>query len=115
MDIIAIEDAIHTLEEADTTADNVAELASLYIVYENNKKTIQKMVEAEYDDILPAYRKYCATKRRYQLGEITEGAVINDLKLLCSEIREFIHALYCHTDMNRERKLLEDLISNLTI
>ena len=113
MDIVAIEDAIETLEKDDTTVENVLNLASLYIVHDNIKHPRKTVVEHEYDDILPAYRKYCETKRQYQLDEVTEGAVIKDLKLVCIEISEFLHTLYSHTDMNRERKILSEMVENL--
>ena len=113
MDIIAIKEAIEELENGDTSPDNVSELASLYIVYENLKTALKTMVEREYDDILPAYKQYCTTKRRYQLGEITEGAVIKDLKLVCTEIREFVSTIYKNTDMNRERNILTETLETL--
>lgn len=113
MDIVAIEDAIETLENSDPTVNNVAELANLYIVHEHIKRPVKTVIEREYDDILPAYKQYCNTKRRYQLNEVTEGAVIKDLKLLCTEIEEFLHILYVGTDMNRERNLIMDLLKTL--
>ena len=114
MDIIAIQDNIEALENSDTTFDNVKELALLYIVRDKLKTHEIDVVQTELADILPAYNKYCNTKRKYQLDEVTEGAVIKDLKLVCKEIQEFIHTLYTHTDMRWERKLLIDMISTIS-
>lgn len=113
MDIIAITEAIETLQNSDTTVENVNELASLYIVKEHLQTRLETEIDREYDDILPAYKKYVEIKRRYQLKEVTEGAVIKALNVLCQEIQEFLHIIYIHTDMNRERKILLTLFEQI--
>ena len=70
-------------------------------------------VKVELDDILPQYKLYVAAKRRYQLGETTDEYVINALKGVCKEIREFIQALYSSTDMVKERRLLKEMVTSI--
>jgi len=116
MDIQTIEEQIDLLENSDTTYDNVQELASLYIVYENLKHPVKTMVDGvndELQDILPYYLKYREVKRRYQLNQTSEGEVIRSIKNVCVEITEFINALYSGTDMNKERLCIKDMISQL--
>ncbi len=116
MDIMAIEEAIQTLENEDTTFDNVSELASLYICRQYMNKPLNLMVsgtQKELEDILPYYMKYKDIKKRYQLNQTSEGEVIQGIKNVCREIQEFISTLYSGTDMNKERlcivKTLEQL------
>ena len=113
MDIKAIEDNIKELENSVTTVDNVQELACLYIVKDNLLKTNTNPVEQELSDILPAYKKFCETKRKYQLREITEDAVLHDMKMLCQELKEFILSLYSNSDFYKERSILVTMIEDL--
>lgn len=116
MDLLAIEEAIETLENDVTTVDNVSELASLYICRENMKaglKTTIDGVKQEYDDILPYYIKYRDTKRRYQINEAIDSEVIQGIKDVCRELREFVDMLYQHTDMNKERLCIKEMIKTL--
>ena len=106
MDIQAIQDNIKELENGITNVDNVQELASLYIVRDNLLKQDTNIVEQELKDILPAYRKYCNTKTKYQLHEVTEDAVIHDMNLLCQELKDFIITLHSSTDFYKERRIL---------
>ena len=116
MDIQVIREAIEELENEDVTYDNVDELASLYIVYNNLQRSGYSMitsVESEARDILPYYIKYQDIKRRYQTNQTTEGEVIQGIKKVCKELSEFIDALYSGTDMNKERLCIKDMIKQL--
>ena len=116
MDLVAIAEAIEALENDVTTVDNVSELASLYICRENMKAGLKTMVDGvkqEYDDILPYYIKYRDTKRRYQINEAIDSEVIQGIKDVCRELREFIDMLYQHTDMNKERLCIKEMIKTL--
>jgi len=116
MDIVAINEAIETLENSDTTFDNVSELASLYICKENLNRGLNLMVDGvkqEYDDILPYYMKYRDTKRRYQQNQAIDSEVIQGIKDVCRELKEFIAVLYQNTDMNKERLCIKDMIRTL--
>ena len=116
MNIQMIRDAIEELENEDVTYDNIDELASLYIVYNNLQRSGYSMitsVESEARDILPYYIKYQDIKRRYQTNQTTEGEVIQGIKKVCKELSEFIDALYSGTDMNKERLCIKDMIQQL--
>lgn len=116
MDIQIIRDAIEELENEDVTYDNIDELASLYIVYNNLQRSGYSMitsVESEAQDILPYYIKYQDIKRRYQTNQTTEGEVIQGIKKVCKELSEFIDVLYSGTDMNKERLCIKDMIKQL--
>lgn len=114
MDIIAIQEAIESLESAETTPENVAELASLYIVSNSLKGTEDEdKVQSELEDILPYYVKYRNIKRRYQLHQALDSEVIQGIKDVCRELQEFIITLYQHTDMHRERMCIKKMLSSL--
>lgn len=116
MNIEEISNTIEELENGDTTFVNCQKLASLYIVRENFKIDYQRMVtpvEEELNDILPQYQTYCEVKRRYQLNEVTEPAVIDSLNRVCKEIREFLHTLYSGTDMEQERYIIVETLQQI--
>lgn len=116
MDIADIEYAIETLENEDSTIENVDELANLYIVYDHMKAGLNRTsdgIEDELRDILPSYRIYCGSKRKYQLGQANEIEVIQNLNLLCQEISEFVNSLYSGTDMNKERLYIRKEITKI--
>jgi len=106
MDIRDINRTILELENDSTTFENCEKLAHLYIVRDN-------FTQSELDDILPQYIKYTDIKRRYQLGEVSEKLVEKQVKLVCKEISEFIHALYSGTDMPIEREYMKEMINGL--
>lgn len=119
MDITAIAEAINELENSSTTAQNVRELASLYIVkqyYKNASETIvdaSESVSAELDDILPRFKYYIQLKRKYQLHETTKDLLIISMCDVCKELKDFIFALYQNTETAEERKLIKGLIDSL--
>lgn len=116
MDLSSIEAAITELENSDTTVENVAELASLYICKDNLERSLNLMVdsvEEELNDVLPYYMKYRDTKRRYQLNEAIDSEVIQGIKDVCRELKEFINMMYYGTDMNKERICIRDMIHEL--
>lgn len=120
LDMQEVLNTIEELENAPTTFDSCAKLASLYIIRDRYKAPIQPVVDAksnevrqELSDILPAYKKYCTIKRRYQLHELTEKAVIVEINEVCREITEFIHILYSSTDMPEERYAIVEMLRGL--
>ncbi len=113
MDIKAIEDNIKELENSITNVDNVQELACLYIVRDNLLKQDTNIVEQELNDILPAYKKFCITKTKYQMQEVTEDAVVHDMKIVCQELKEFILSLYSNSDFYKERQPLIKMLDSL--
>ena len=116
MDLVAITDAINSLESSAATPQNVAELSSLYICRDNLESGLNRQINAsekELQDILPFYQKYRGIKRRYQLNQTTAGEVIRGMRDVCVEITEFIAALYSGTDMNKERICIRDMLKLL--
>lgn len=113
MDIEIIQDNINELENADTTFDNVRELALLYVVRDNLKTSTQTVVTNEIDDILPAYQKYIDAKRKFQLQQTDETGMLKYIQLVCQETKEFILALYKGTDMRKERHYIVETLSYL--
>lgn len=117
MDIKAIKDNIEILEDADTTPDNVRELAYLYIVKDHITAGLNRVDTAlndEVNDIFPYYKKYIDIKTRYQRNQTTESEVIQGMKDVCRELKEFIKQLYCNTDMNKERILIKKMLTEIT-
>lgn len=114
-------DEIEKLEKGSTTYDSCAKLASLLYVrdYYKNKKHMNlsekldikgEEVIKEYSDILPQYKAYCETKRKYQMKETTERAVLDCMTNVCTEIKEFIATLYNNTEMPEERNKISGII-----
>lgn len=112
LDLSTIEQTIEELEDADTTFFNCSNLASLYIVRDHLKQT---RLDKELFDIIPAYKRYCKVKKNYQLKEISEDVVNREMQNVCTELNEFIHALYCNTESDLERQLIKETIHQLYI
>ena len=117
MDIQIIENTIDELEHSDISMNNAIELASLYIIRNNNLTGINKEetggIQGEIEDILPAYTEYRQVKTQYQLNNLPDFVVVKTLKLLCQEIEDVINLLYSSTDMNKERRCIKQMISTL--
>ena len=108
------------LENSATTLENCRKLAILYVVRQNAQNAIlsdsdasESAVVEEYTEILPSYRSYVATKRKFQLFETTPEAVLASLSLLCEEIREFLTALYASTTSESEREVMQRCVASL--
>lgn len=108
-----INNTIEELENADTNFSNCEKLASLYIVKRFYKEQENDVVEEEFHDILPQYKKYCDIKRQYQLGETSQERVLSTLESVCTEIQEFFQTLYSSTDIPEERLIIRKLIEKL--
>ena len=113
LNIDEVNNTIIELENGDTTFDACIKLAALYTVKQHYKHSETDSVVSELSDILPQYRKYVNIKKRYQLGELAEIAVENQIKRVCKEISEFIHTLYSGTDMPIEREYIKDMLNGL--
>ena len=114
MDVVAINEAIQTLEDEDTTFENITELASLYIVRDHLQSPQYSVSShSELEDVFPYYSKYVDSKRRYQLKQTTEGEVIQGMKKVCKELQDFIEELYSHTDMHKERLCIRGMLEKL--
>ena len=108
-----INNTIVQLENGDTTFDTCIKLSSLYIVRDRlSDRSVDNVVE-ELSDILPAYTQYKRVKWEYQLGNVSETAIINQIAHVCSEIKEFITTLYSGTDIQLERDSIISMLSEL--
>lgn len=124
MDINLIEDTIAELEQDATSFENCEKLASLYICRDNYLKRFSTVsdvsesvshdyVATELQDILPAYKKYVETKRRYQQFEVVDKMLTYAMQNLCDEIVDFIAELYHNTETQAERALIVEMITNM--
>lgn len=119
MTLEVIEEMIQDIEKSGNSLSNARSLASLYIlkiIKENRFKTLLRAsdsVERELNDILPTYNYYVDTKRRYQRKEIDNTLVLEALKDVCQEIKEFLLMLYSCTDMQEERTELTNMLKEL--
>lgn len=120
MTLEVINDMIQDIEQSDNSLSNARSLASLYIlksIKENDENLILKrsssIVAKELDDILPSYNYYIDTKRRFQLKQLNEELVIEALKDVCREIKEFVQIIYSCTDMPTERDTIKEMLSDL--
>lgn len=120
MTLEVINDMIQDIEQSDNSLSNARSLASLYIlksIKENDENLILKrsssIVTKELDDILPSYNYYIDTKRRFQLKQLNEELVIEALKDVCREIKEFVQIIYSCTDMQTERDTIKEMLSDL--
>ena len=124
MDINLIEDTIEELEQDATSFENCEKLASLYICRDNYLKRFSAVsdvsesvshdyVATELQDILPAYKKYVETKRRYQQFEVVDKMLTYAMQNLCDEIVDFIAELYHNTETQAERALIVEMITNM--
>ena len=119
MTLEVIEEMIQDIEKSGNSLSNARSLASLYILKlmkENRFKTLLRAsdsVERELNDILPTYNYYVDTKRRYQRKEIDSTLVLEALKDVCQEIKEFLLMLYSCTDMQEERNELTNMLREL--
>lgn len=123
MNITEINNTVLELENGPTSFASCQKLASLYIIQDRYNKTntdIEEVeqpkpdkVKQELSDILPQYQRYREIKRKFQLNEVTENAVINSIDAVCKEITEFLRTLYGSTDMQEEREAIIKMVQSL--
>lgn len=114
MDITTINGLIDELENTETSLSNIRNLSALYTVKTHMLGTPKfDNTSKELSDIFPSYINYINTKRKYQLHEITDEALYIALQSLCTEIKEFIQALYSGTDTQKERELIIAMIKEI--
>lgn len=114
MDISTINDMIDEIEQNETSLSAIRNLSALYTVKNHliGGKIYNNVVK-ELNDILPSYLQYIDVKRKYQLKETTDEAVLSYLSKVCIEIREFIQTLYSGTDTPKERDIIKNLMIQL--
>ena len=114
LNLSEINNLIDDLEQSDTSLSNIRNLSALYNVKSHiiGSKTYDNVIK-ELNDILPSYLQYIEVKRKYQMKEITEEAVITYIQNVCTEIKEFIHTLYTGTDLPKEREIIKQMIKEM--
>lgn len=120
MNITEINNMIKEIESSDASLSNVRNLASLYIVQGQMQGRLNSVMSKSTDavltelyEVIPSYKQYVIAKRRRQLNEISEGAVLDALSRLGKETKDFIQSLYTATASENERILLNKIISDL--
>lgn len=115
LDLKLIETTIKELEAEGTNFMNCEKLSHLYICRDNLLKSLEPVdeVQRELDDILPYYTRYREIKKRYQLNQALDIEVIQGIKDVCKELKEFIEVIYSNTDMNKERVCIKEMIREL--
>lgn len=123
IDIYQIEDTIKEIERKDPLSlFDCQNLASLYTVkdfylknsnFGNSFNNSENSVQTELNDILPQYKNYCDVKRQYQMGQVSEKAVIQSMDYVCREIKQFLKVLYSSTDTPVEREKIKQMIIDL--
>ena len=117
LDMELINETISELENTVTTFDTCAKLSSLYIIKEYYRPASNdvvnvpqdEVVRRELSDILPHYNMYVKLKTEYQTGQLDKEPVLQALRSVVNEIKEFTTMLYNSTDMPEERELLEEI------
>jgi len=109
MDINAINDAIKTLEESETTVENVQELANLYTV--RDKLSLYNM---KSHDSIPHYHEYKNLKIKFQKNEVPEEIITKSCKTVCNEIMQLFQVFHAGTDTDSERDEIHNLIKSLS-
>lgn len=116
MNLTDVEETIKTLENSDNSLHNARNLASLYIIQDRMKSRAQaKMdnVESELQDVLPQYKEYKDIKKKFQMRLLPQTAVQRSMKVLCTEIKEFLLILYNNSDMQEERDCIQDMLKEV--
>lgn len=120
MDLQEVNLMINELEHSDNSFSTARNLAALYIVQGRLQEQLNTVLEKSDDavlielyDVIPSYKRYVKIKKNYQLNNATDTQVLEELKNLCKEIKEFIHKLYITTYNNNERTVIKNLITEL--
>ena len=116
MNLAEVNDAIKELQESSLTLSNARNLSALINVrdyLQNVTQSVPDSLERELNDILPQYKEYCAVKRQYQLGRATDDLVVASMRLVCKEVKEFLLILYQNTDMQIERTMIKNMVSEV--
>ena len=112
LDIDEIKNAVEQLENQPITFDTCQKLANLYAILEHADKQSSHDADSE-DIILPHYSKYCELKGKYQMRELGSVPVLDSLAALCFDFEKLILTLYSTTDMEDERIIITESLTNL--
>ena len=98
--------SIRYYEQEQPTIENCKILASLYTCLDHFDKSDE---EKELNDIIPAYQRYVEIKRKFQMHEISESALLDATRIVCLETTEFLSLLYRGSDTESERELIRTI------
>jgi len=109
-----LNEEISLVENETPTHTSMQKLAAMYTVRDHILDN-SNVVVSEYKDILPSYTVYCNNKKKYKLGEITDGPVLQSMNSLCREIKEFLQAIYSSTESAEERQALSSALNQFLL
>ena len=116
MNVEDINTIIQELQDSEITPSNTRFLASLYIIKDKMEKPVTRhdnTSNKELQDVLPAFNHYVDVKRKYQMQQISDDALVQSMKFVVQELREFIQTLYCNTSTRKERIQIESMLTEL--
>ena len=114
MDLTDINATIEELENQKVTFDSCQKLAMLYIVRDHNQEEKPVVAQQATAPLIPSYSAYCMDKRKYQLGQLTEIVVLDDLRFVCSDILLLVQRIYSGSDTEAEKEQIKSIIRELT-
>lgn len=120
MELIEVNNLIKELESGDASLSTIRNLAALYIIQGQLQNRLDGVLKNSNDavltelyEVIPSYKQYVIAKRRQQLNEISNDAVLDTLNRLGKEIKDFIKTLYTSTTSDDERETLHIIIEDL--
>lgn len=116
MNIAEIDSTINELQNSSFSLSNARNLSALLNVREYLQNATQSKpdsLERELSDVLPAYKKYCDVKRKYQLNQTSEDDIVIAMRAVCKEVKEFLLILYQNSDMKIERTMIKNMIDDV--
>lgn len=120
MELVEVNSMIRELERSDSSLSTARNLAALYVIQgqlqgrlDDIPSKSNDVVLTELYEVIPSYKRYVIAKRRQQLNEISDEAVLNTLTRLGKEIKDFIRTLYTSTSSEAERKVLHKIVTDL--
>ena len=120
MELVEVNSMIRELEQSDSSLSTARNLAALYIIQGQLQGRLDDVLSKSDDavltelyEVIPSYKQYVIAKRRQQLNEISNDAVLSALTRLGKEIKDFIRTLYTSTSSEAERKVLHKIVTDL--
>ena len=116
MNLVEVNKEINELLNSPLTLSNARNLSALIIVQSYLQNAIQSKpdsLEQELNDILPRYKEYCEVKQRYQRNQASDDELIIAIRRVCKEVKEFLLILYQNTDLQIERTMIKNMVSEV--
>ena len=116
MNLVEVNKEINELLNSPLTLSNARNLSALIVVQSYLQNAIQSepdSLKQELNDILPRYKEYCEVKQRYQRNQASDDELIIALRRVCKEVKEFLLILYQNTDLQIERTMIKNMVSEV--